>query len=112
MAENDRRKITIRIADLPAYSLLADEQEEEEYRLAAKEVTSYLNAYRGRVKSLDKEQQISIVALTMARRSFQYQRLYEALAAEREAVQKEQRDVLTDFEQKLDKILLDIEPGD
>lgn len=91
---------------------MANEQEEEEYRRAAKEVTTYLNAWQQRAKSLDKEQQISIVALTMARRSYQYQQLYEALSEERTAAETQQAELLADFEKTLDKILIDIEHSD
>lgn len=108
MAEGDKFKITIRVADVPEFTLTIRREEEEYYRRAVKQVNKLWSDWKQRDNSENSDKIIAVIALKFARK------LYEIIAQVRRQEefyanqQNEINDVLSNFEEAIDKILLEL----
>ncbi|MEG0252512.1 MAG: cell division protein ZapA [Muribaculaceae bacterium] len=108
MTEDDKFKITIRVADIPEFRLTIRRDEEENYRLAVKDVNKLWSNWKTVVKDNDSPTIIAVIALRFAKQ------FYETLAQLRKAegenlrIDKNTNEVLENFEKELDKFLLDV----
>lgn len=108
MNEEDKFKITIRVADIPEFRLTIRRGEEEHYRDAVKEVNKLWSNWKTMVKDSDTPTIITVIALRFAQQF--YATLEQAQLAEEDKIQtnKATDEVLENFEKELDKILLDV----
>ncbi|MBP5314658.1 MAG: cell division protein ZapA [Muribaculaceae bacterium] len=95
---NTKQKITIRLAGFPPMPLMIDSKTEEVVRLAEKEVNNLYANYLQKFPSKNDGEVLAMVA-------FQFAKLYFTNVATETAAEQ----MLTDFEKRLDEILLKVD---
>lgn len=98
MANDDKIKLWIHVADVKAIPLNINPEEENSYREAEKLVNTLWNKWSPLFKDTSSNEEV------MARVAFQFARLYAQTYSDNVAV----NDFLTDFEKKLDDIVIKI----
>lgn len=108
---NDKFKITIRIADLPDLVISIDRSEEEEaaYRYIVKEINKRWEKRRERFPLEDNKLSMAIIALRFAKQLYDAKMALRQMQDEQENRQNEIDKMLTQFEESIDNILLNIE---
>ncbi len=108
MNEDDKFKITIRIADVPEFRMNIRRNEEEFYRLAVKEIQKLWSDWKLALKDSDSNKIMTVIALRYAKQFYAALEQIKANDKEYEESLENTNELLEDFEQQLDKILLEI----
>lgn len=98
MATETKQNITVRLADLAPIALSINPDEEEQYREAEKLVNYLWNRWMEHFRNVASSNEV------MARVAFQFARLYAQARKDNVAT----NEFLTDFERKLDEIVVKI----
>lgn len=101
MTEEDKQKIWICLGDVKNVPLSVRQSDIDVYRKAEQSVNKLWGAWKSKFDKLSSEE-------VMARIAFQFARLYVESSARNEEVS----DILVDFEQKLNDILVKVQRED
>ena len=107
MAEKDKLKITIKIADIQNFSLTINRDEEELYRRAVEQVNKlWLKYIKKNIDGNNTPRILAIISLMVTKQLFEMKVRMEEYEKYRLSQQDEITEILSGFEKKLDKILL------
>lgn len=109
MAEKDKLKITIKIADIQNFSLTINRDEEEFYRKAVDQVNKlWLKYIKKNIDGNNTPRILAIISLMVTKQLFEMKVKMEEYEKCRLNQQEEITEILSGFEKELDKILLNL----
>lgn len=109
MTESDKFKITIRVADIPEFTLTIKRNEEEFYRKAVNDVNKLWSYWKTSLNNTDSNRILAVIALKFAKQ------FYESMTARKAEEERhnnetlEAKEALDNFEKELDKILINFQ---
>lgn len=106
MTVNDKFQITIRVADIPEFTLTIRRSEEEFYRAAVKEVNQLWSKWKSSKVNADTNRILAVIALKFAKQFYETLTKLQVDQAQQQVTSEEVKKVLEDFEKDMDKILL------
>ncbi|MDD2960865.1 MAG: cell division protein ZapA [Muribaculaceae bacterium] len=108
MAQEDIFQITIRVADIPEFTLTIRRDEEELYRMAIRDVNKLWSNWKGIVKDKDSNKIITVIALRYAKQFYKAMSQMKSEDEQHALLENETLQILGNFEKEIDNILLDI----
>ena len=109
MTEKDKFKITIKVADIQDFSLTIRRDEEVYYRRAIEQVNQLWMTYvKNNVDGNNTQRILAVISLMVTKQMFEMQTKVRDYEGRRLKQQNEIADMLSGFEQELDKILMNL----
>lgn len=108
MTENDKFQITIRVADIPEFTLTIKRTDEEFYRKAVMEVNQLWSNWKLNLKNPDSKRILAVIALKFAKQFYDASSMLNKERNDQALKQDEVIDLLDGFEKEMDKILINL----
>lgn len=109
MAEKDKFKITIKVADIQDFSLTINRDEEEYYRRAVEQVNRlWLKYIKKNIDGNNTPRILAVISLMVTKQLFEMKVKMDEYEKRLNNQQDEIKELLSGFEQDLNKILMNL----